>query len=265
MTSPEAPRRRQRRLRWVVACVLLTGIIIAIRMALFRPEAPPQVTEDRVVIARSRCEKELRAAFTKAGVRWPADEIFLRGLKRERQLELWARDREGESFRLVRAYPILAQSGGPGPKRREGDRQVPEGSYEVDRFNPLSAFHLSLGLNYPNASDIILGDPVSPGFDIFIHGGEPSIGCLALGDPAMGEIYLAALDSRARPIRVHIFPGRIDAPDWPAWRDSHLADQPGWEPLWAQCAEAWTRFAKDGRVPIVEFAPDGGCRIQAGK
>lgn len=265
MTSPEDTQRRRRWLRWGLACVLLTGIIIAIRMAFFRPEVPPQVNEDRVGIARSHCEKELRAAFAQAGVRWPAGEIFLRGLKREGQLELWARDREGESFRLVRTYPILAQSGGPGPRRREGDLQVPEGFYEVDRFNPLSSFHLSLGLNYPNASDRILGDPVSPGFDIFIHGGEASIGCLALGDPAIEEIYLAALDSRARPVRVHIFPARLDAPDWPGWRDSHLAGQPGWEPLWSQCAEAWTRFAKDGRVPIVEFTPDGACRIRAGK
>jgi murein L,D-transpeptidase YafK len=143
--------------------------------------------------------------------------------------------------------------------------QVPEGFYEVDRFNPQSAFHLSLGLNYPNASDRALGDPVAPGSDIFIHGGNASIGCLAMGDPVVEEIFLAALDSGARPIRVHLFPARMNATDWPEWRDARLALQPGLRPLWEQLAVGWERFEREGRVPVIAVGVDGAYRCESGQ
>ena len=249
-------------LAWTTAAALfvLAALFLMDRMKTPAPPAEP----DRVAAARRRCESELRAVFEKAGVRWPAGEIFLRGMKREGQLELWARDREGESFRLMRTYRVMAQSGIPGPKRREGDMQVPEGFYEVNRFNPQSAFHLSLGLNYPNASDRILGDPAKPGFDIFIHGGTASIGCLAMGDPAIEEIFLAALDSKARPIHAHIFPAKMDAPDWTEWRDAQLRPQPGLRAFWDQLAAGWDRFERERRVPVIDVAADGTYRCRSG-
>ena len=125
--------------------------------------------------------------------------------------------------------------------------QVPEGLYEVDRFNPLSSFHLSLGLNYPNADDLLYADPAAPGSDIFIHGGCASIGCVALGDDGIEEIYLAALDSRVRPIHVQLFPARMDAADWPAWRDAQIARHPEFCPLWDSLAAAWARFERERR------------------
>src|SRR6185295_14539267 len=84
----------------------------------------------------------------------------------------------------------------------------------VTRFNPLSLFHLSLGLDYPNVADRAAGQPGgSLGGDIFIHGGCASVGCIPLGDQAIEEVYVAALDARARgqqSIPVHIFPRRLD-------------------------------------------------------
>ncbi len=226
-------------LAWTSAAALL---VLAAPFLMNRMQ-----TQKRVAAARLRCGSKLRAHFEKAGIRWPAHEILLRGMKRERQIELWARNGAGESFRLVKSLPVLAASGNPGPKRREGDMQVPEGFYEVDRFNPLSSFHLSLGLNYPNASDRVLSDPVSPGTDIFIHGGNASIGCLALGDDGIEEVYLAAIDSRVRPIHVQLFPARMDAPDWPAWRDAQLALHPEFRPLWDELAAAWERLGRERR------------------
>ena len=234
-------------LAWTAAIALL----LLAALFLMKQTPPPKPTQpeepERVAAARRLREVRLRNTIEKAGLHWPADEVLLRAMKRERQLELWARNGAGEPFRFVKWLPITAASGGPGPKRREGDMQVPEGFYEVDRFNPLSAFHLSLGLNYPNASDRVLGDPVSPGFDIFIHGGDASIGCIALGDPGIEEIYLAALGSRARPVRVHIFPARMDSADWPAWRDAQLAVHPEFRPLWDELAAAWMRFGHERR------------------
>ncbi|MBD2768266.1 hypothetical protein IC235_10215 [Hymenobacter sp. BT664] len=135
-------------------------------------------------------------------------EIFLRLIKTNRELEVWARNQGARSFKLLHRYPLAATSGHLGPKRRAGDRQVPEGFYEIDRFNPQSDYHLSLGLNYPNAADRALGEP-NPGGDIFIHGGEVTIGCLPITDLGIEEVYLLAVTARAAGqtvIPVHIFP-----------------------------------------------------------
>ena len=131
--------------------------------------------------------------FADAGVPYPAREIYLRAFKFEGQLELWARPANDHAlFHLVHTYPIQCASGRLGPKRREGDGQVPEGFYFVERFNPRSLFHLSLGLNYPNASDRLLTtNPAQPGSDVFIHGNAVSVGCLAMGDgPQTGGVRL---------------------------------------------------------------------------
>ena len=135
-------------------------------------------------------------------------EIFLRLIKTNRELEVWGRMPGAGPFALLHTYPLAATSGHLGPKRRAGDCQVPEGYYEIDRFNPQSNFHLSLGLNYPNAADRALGEP-EPGGDIFIHGGEVTVGCLPITDAGIEEVYLLAVMARAAGqtvIPVHIFP-----------------------------------------------------------
>lgn len=220
---------------------------------------------DRVAAARPRAEKLLRERFQAAGVAYPAGEIFFRGLKREGQLEMWARAKAGEDFKLVHTYPVAYASGGPGPKRKEGDLQVPEGFYEVDRFNPKSNFHLSLGINYPNAADKILSDRQRPGGNIFIHGSNVSIGCLAMTDELIEEIYIATLDSRARPVRVHIFPGRMNAEDWPGWRDEQAKEKPAVAALWAQLQQGFDLFEKDHRVPVASVNKEGSYSCQAGR
>jgi murein L,D-transpeptidase YafK len=109
----------------------------------------------------------------------------------------------------LRSYPLAATSGTLGPKRRAGDGQVPEGFYTIDRFNPQSAFHLSLGLDYPTADDILATGLADPGGDIFLHGSNVTAGCLPLTDAGIEEIYLLAVAARAAgqaSISVHIFP-----------------------------------------------------------
>ena len=135
-------------------------------------------------------------------------EVLFRLIKTCRELEVWARNQGTGPFELLHSYPLAATSGSLGPKRRAGDYQVPEGFYEIDRFNPQSNYHLSLGLNYPNAADRALGEP-EPGGDIFIHGGEATVGCLPITDMGIEEVYLLALTARAAGqtvIPVHIFP-----------------------------------------------------------
>jgi hypothetical protein len=138
----------------------------------------------------------VRAGLAKAGVSSRPTRLWLLAIKDERRLELWASRSRGERVRVT-AWSVLAASGSAGPKLREGDRQVPEGNYRIDRLNPNSAYHLSLRLDYPNADDRAWAareGRVRLGGDIFIHGKDVSIGCLALGDRAVEELFwLAAI------------------------------------------------------------------------
>ncbi len=216
-------------------------------------------SEDRVAAARTARENILRRRFVEAGLAYPPREIFLRAFKHEMELELWAREKD-EPFRKVATFGVTAPSGEPGPKRREGDRQVPEGCYTIDVFNPKSRFHLSLGLDYPNASDRILSDPARPGGEIYIHGGAASIGCLPLGDPAIEEVYLAALDTRQRgqqTIRVHIFPARMSGDGWKAFAKSAVDGKPELRAFWENLQPMHDAFERTRRVPQIAVAADG--------
>ncbi len=159
----------------------------------------------------------IERAFRVAGSTWPPPGIFVRAFKAEGELELWAAPpRGGARWVRVRTFEICASSGALGPKTFQGDLQVPEGFYHIDRFNPTSAFHLSLGLNYPNRSDRARTPRgVVPGGDIFIHGGCATIGCLPLRDAPISTLYVAAVaahDAGQARIPVHVFPCRMDRP-----------------------------------------------------
>lgn len=113
-------------------------------------------------------------------------------LKQERTLIVFTHSKDIRT-RVVE-YPILAASGTTGPKLKEGDRQVPEGFYKVSFLNPNSRFHLSLRVDYPSTEDIDAAksdgrDVNTLGGDIMIHGGAASIGCIAIGDEAIEELF----------------------------------------------------------------------------
>ena len=157
--------------------------------------------------------------------------IFFRAFKREQIFEVWQKQSGEMRFSLIASYPFQKTSGQPGPKRREGDLQIPEGLYHIDRFNPKSKFLLSLGVDYPNTSDRILGDPNVPGSDIFIHGGDSTVGCICLGDAAIQKVYPIAWEcyqQEKEPIQVHIFPFRMNA-----------ANQKNFEVVFPQHAGFW--------------------------
>lgn len=180
---------------------------------------------DRLAQYGPAARARLVPPFKAAGVAYPPREVVLVGLKREETLEVWASDGTGPES-LIRKYPILAASGGPGPKLRRGDRQVPEGLYRVEFLNPNSRYHLSLRLNYPNAFDrqrARQDGRDDPGSDIMIHGKDVSAGCLAIGDEAVEDIFVLAADTGIANIDVILAPfdfRRRDlgaAPGQPAW------------------------------------------------
>lgn len=116
------------------------------------------------------------------------DFLFLRAFKKEKQLELWASN--SKKLQLIKTYNFTASSGKLGPKHKEGDKQIPEGFYAIDLFNPTSKFFLSMRINYPNKSDkIINANEAKIGSDIYLHGSNVSIGCIAIGDEKIKELY----------------------------------------------------------------------------
>jgi len=135
----------------------------------------------------------LQPRFVFAGVDWPPQRVSLVAFKDTRLMELWALS-EGV-WQHIKDYRVKAMSGRKGPKLREGDRQVPEGEYRIERLNPNSAYHLSLKLDYPNAFDRQQAQRdgrSNLGGDIFIHGGGVSSGCLAVGNNAVEELFVLA-------------------------------------------------------------------------
>ncbi|MBN2432672.1 MAG: hypothetical protein JXQ27_14445, partial [Acidobacteria bacterium] len=205
----------------------------------------------RVRAAYAAVEVRLQEQCAAAEVDYPPRRIFLRAFKREAQLEVWGAATASSPFRLIAAYPVCAASGTLGPKRHQGDLQVPEGVYHVDRFNPASRFHLSLGIDYPNRSDRIRKDRPDPGGDIFIHGSCVTIGCLPITDEGIRELYILAVEARnagQRRIPVHIFPTRLDDPGW-AWLQDRYADQPDRLAFWRELRPVFAYFERHRQVP----------------
>lgn len=189
----------------------------------------------------------LRQAFAKKNLAWNSP-IFMRAFKQEKVLELWVK--KENHFVLFRSYPILAASGTLGPKERQGDRQVPEGFYYVTpkSMNPESRFHLSFNLGYPNAFDRAHD---RTGDFIMIHGAKVSIGCLAMGDPAIEEIYTlahAAFDGGQRFFRVHLFPFRMTE----TAMKKHAGSS--WLPFWQNLRQGYQWFEEQKNPPNVTVA-----------
>jgi murein L,D-transpeptidase YafK len=166
-------------------------------------------------IPYAKIEDSLKLEFKEKGLEWPAKFMYVRAFKVERQLEVWVKGDYADAFQLFKVYKVCATSGTYGPKRKEGDKQIPEGFYYINEFNPNSNYHLALGLNYPNASDAILSDHQKPGGDIYIHGNCVTIGCLPLTDSLIEQVYFMASvvkDQGQDFIPVHIYPMRYDNP-----------------------------------------------------
>jgi murein L,D-transpeptidase YafK len=172
-----------------------------------------QKTYPRVATALRTKEDTLKRQFAAAGLSWPAKQLYIRSFKYDSQLEVWVRNTNDEPYKLFKTFKVCAMAGAIGPKRMEGDYQVPEGFYSINEFNPNSTYHLSLGINYPNPSDRLLSDSIRPGGDIYIHGNCVTVGCIPLQNNQIEELYILAAMAKAQGqdfIPVHIFPIRYN-------------------------------------------------------
>lgn len=134
-------------------------------------------------------------------------QIILVAYKEEQILDVYAEGADG--VKLIKEYPFTAFSGKLGPKLREGDKQIPEGVYEVEYLNPNSSYYLSIKVRYPNEFDkskTKLDHISEMGGDIFIHGKSATIGCIPLGDEAIEEVFLLVQKAINKKVKVIISP-----------------------------------------------------------
>lgn len=190
-----------------------------------------------------RAEPQLISYFSKVGVSYPPKEIALLAFKSERRVELWAKN-PNQSWRHIHNYPLTGFSGRLGPKLRVNDKQIPEGVYKLVNFNPFSSMHLSMMINYPNNFDREKGyadGRKDLGNNIFIHGKNLSVGCLAVGDLAIDQLFILARRVGLNNIQVVIAPNDLRHQK-PA--TSPFA-QPRWLPeLYKQISESLKPFNK---------------------
>lgn len=193
---------------------LLIGLAISLAGHSQNSLMEVQKSSYKMTDVYNRMEDSIKKEFAKQKLNWPPHEMYVRSFKYDKQLEVWVKGDSSQHFRLFKTYKVCMQSGSMGPKRIEGDYQVPEGFYYINEFNPNSNYHLSLGLNYPNASDRILSDAQRPGNNIYIHGNCVSTGCIAIKDGPIEELYIIASNVKAHGgqefIPVHVFPVRYN-------------------------------------------------------
>ena len=186
---------------------LLTGVMTMTAL-LDQTTASAATVEERLeqygVAARAR----LAPHFTNASIAYPPSALVFIGLKEEKVLQVYAKSGTN-GFSFIHTYPIQAASGVAGPKLREGDKQVPEGIYDIELLNPNSSYHLSMRIGYPNASDRAQAAKegrTKLGGEIMIHGKAKSVGCLAMGDEAAEELFVLAADTKIENITVILTP-----------------------------------------------------------
>lgn len=234
-----------------LACIGLGFTATTVHRAVAEMTVPGSA---RSQAAEARVRPALERDLEKQGLRFGAP-VFMRIFKREKELELWVEGGDGKYARF-RSYPICTYSGGLGPKIRQGDGQAPEGFYRVRpaQLNPSSRFHLSFNLGYPNAYDRVHS---RTGDFLMVHGNCVSIGCYAMGDDAIEEIYslaAAALRGGQDAFEVHAFPFKFESANLEAEQGSE------WHGFWSELKPAYDAFEQTRKPPQVRV-DDGHYRL----
>lgn len=214
----------------------------------------------RVAQAIRTKEDSLKKQFAAAKLSWPAKDMYIRSFKYDSQLEVWVRSTSAEAYKLFKTYKICALSGTLGPKRMEGDYQVPEGFYYINEFNPKSMYHLSLGLNYPNASDLFLSDSIKPGSDIYIHGSCITVGCIPIQNDQIEELYVLASHARNQGqdfIPVHIYPVRFSNNRSQEYLDRNSKEDKEYQKFSTRLKEVYDYFEENKKLPLISVNKKG--------
>ena len=212
--------------------------------------------ESRVAQYGATADARWKPFFAATRVAYPPQRLVFACLKDDAVLEVYAAASVNGELRFVRSLPVLAASGGPGPKLREGDGQVPEGVYAIELLNPTSRYHLSLRVGYPNDFDRRMAQRdgrTQLGGDIMIHGSNVSIGCLAMGDEAAEDLFVLAARTGLKKISVVIAPTDFRAHPQAA---APKQPEPAWLPdLYAEIERALAECPAPARRPLPRNLP----------
>ncbi len=220
---------------------------------------PQQKKYARVRTAIKEKEQILTENLRKNGLAMDNVHILIAAYKAEEKLEIYAKKKSETVYKLIALYDVCESSGVLGPKRRQGDRQVPEGFYKIDRFNPSSNFYLSLGINYPNQSDRKKSNFSNLGGDIFIHGDCVTIGCLPMTNDKIKEIYLYtvfARDNGQTDIPVYIFPFRMTDSNFQTYKKKYSQNQSLID-FWGNLKIGYEKFVSDKKALKITVNPSG--------
>lgn len=249
-------------------CFLFPFLILLICGSAFLAQSSGEFLDKqkrypRVRSAIAEKQHSLKEKYDALALNPDASELFIRVFKISKRVELWAKAAAVDSFLLLTTYEICSLSGQPGPKRREGDLQIPEGFYYIDRFNPASNFYLSLGINYPNQSDRILADRSRPGGEIFIHGACVTIGCVPITDEWIKELYLACVWAKSagqEKIPVHIFPEELSGEKYETLRKRFEGETTLLE-FWENLKIGYDYFQQNKKLPSVTVRVKDGSYV----
>ncbi len=194
------------------SCAILTIAYITLELPLFNNIKlslfGKSTVQKRMKEYGPKVNSTLKPLFTAKQVTYPPKDVTLLYIKSQKTLSLFAADSEGKP-KLIKNYTVYAASGKSGPKLQEGDNQVPEGVYGIESLNPNSAYHLALRINYPTDFDKQMAKEdgrKNLGSDIMIHGKSVSIGCIAIGDEAIEELFVLAAQANYKNWKVILSP-----------------------------------------------------------
>lgn len=233
------------------------GILMCIILFSFESDSfkQQQLKYARYRSANAKYEKEILALIKEKG-----NYLYLRAFKKNKKLEVWLCNAQNENCQLAKTFDFCTLSGDIGPKIKQGDGQTPEGFYYINRFNPVSNFHLSLGLNYPNQADKIRSGKLNPGGDIFIHGNCVTIGCIPIKDEGIEWLYTLCVEVKSLgqdKIPVHIFPFSNMDTEINSYSIPHR-----YTAFWNTLLPAYKNFEKQRKVPTFEIDSNGNYIIK---
>lgn len=240
--------------------ILSLLMVVALSISAASQSINTNSDSDRVKAIRANNIDSISQLFESKSIEYPPTSIYMRAFKHEKELELWAWSTVDSCFKLIKVYAFTGYSGELGPKRKQGDFQIPEGIYHIDRFNHLSSYHLSLGINYPNKSDMILKSGNNAGGDIFIHGSSVTIGCIPIGDNAIEQLFIVACDTYTttnNSIPVHIFPCRMDKSENRQMLERLSADDEKLIEFWNCLNPLYKYFENHNNLPEISINSSG--------
>jgi murein L,D-transpeptidase YafK len=186
--------------------------------------------------------------------------VLIRVFKEEKTVEVWLKTKNADKYIFYTSYAICRSSGILGPKRTEGDLQVPEGFYKINFFNAYSDYYLAMQVDYPNQSDKILGRKPFGG-EIMIHGNCVTIGCIPITDDKIKELYLICLFSKGagHDVAVHSFPFKLDTKHLEESKKQttkKLAD------FWSNLTAGYNYFEEKKQLPQITVEAPGAYKIK---